>query len=71
MSAQPNPTPTPISKSWEDEWFEKEGVKDDAEKEAIRGRARVMRYANAKQKHDEEESDPKNPKNKQKPWYKE
>lgn len=69
MSAQPNPTP--ISKSWEDEWFEKEGVKEDAEKDAIRSRARVLRYANAKQRHDEEEADPKNKDKGKKPWYKE
>lgn len=69
----PQLTPTPAqvdSGDWESEFFKKNGVTDDAEKNAIRGRARVMAYDRAKQRADEAE-EKRSKGDDKKPWYKE
>jgi hypothetical protein len=52
------------------EFFAQEGVVDDEEKDAIRSRARVTRYAEWRRKKEEELADPKN-KRKGKKWFQE
>ncbi len=49
----------------DEEWFTKEGVTDPKEKEAIKARARVLRYADHRRKLDEKPPDDE-PKKK---WY--
>jgi hypothetical protein len=53
------------------EFFTSEGVTDDDEKEAIRARARVTRYATWRATKEAEAADPKKKKKSGKPWYKE
>lgn len=60
------PESTPFDDS---EFFASEGVTDDDEKDAIRARARVTRYANWRAAKEAEAADPKK-KKKGKPWYK-
>jgi hypothetical protein len=62
---QPNtPPPTPSADpnaDWtakEKAWFEKNGVTDDKEKEAIRGRARVLAYDRERSKFETESNTP-------------
>jgi hypothetical protein len=63
--------PAPISDDPDKEFWEAEGVTDPDEQEAIKSRARVLRYADYRRKKDEEAA--KNPKKKKsgRPWYKE
>ena len=64
----PTPTPADLAKDdWEKKFFEKEGITDDKEKDIIRSRARVIRYAHAKTKAEEAEATPKE--KKEKKWY--
>lgn len=54
------------------EFWEAEGVTDDEEKEAVRARARVIRYASWKTKQDEEAAKAKKKGGeKRNRWYKE
>ncbi len=49
------------------EWFKAHGVTEEKEKEAIRGRARVLEYARHKQDFEEKKKTPADPE--KKPWY--
>jgi hypothetical protein len=60
--------PSPFDDS---EFFTAEGVTDDDEKEAIRARARVTRYAEWRRKKEEEDADPKRKKKSGKKWFQE
>lgn len=63
-----NPPNPPFDDS---EFFASEGVTEDEEKDAIRARARVTRYANWRAAKEAEANDPKRKKKSGKPWYKE
>ena len=65
--ALPVPPPNTDNRSgWEEEFFKKHGITDDKEKDAIRGRARVLAYDRARSRAEESESTPKTSK-----WYEE
>jgi hypothetical protein len=54
------------------EFWDREGVTDDEEKEAIKSRARVIAYADYRRKKAEDDSkDGKGKKSKRPRWYKE
>jgi hypothetical protein len=55
---------------WEKDFFDKHGVTDDKEKDAIRSRAKVLAYDRARSKREaEEEGEGKPPSEKK--WYQE
>jgi hypothetical protein len=60
--------PPPTSAFDDSEFFTSEGITEDEEKDAIRARARVTRYAAWRAA---KEAEPKGKKPKGKPWYKE
>jgi hypothetical protein len=62
---------TPPSTDPDNEFWEAEGVTDEEEKEAIRARARVLRYADYRRKKDEESAKNKSKKKTGRPWFKE
>lgn len=65
-----DPPPDP-PKDEDEEFWEKEGVKDPEERDAIRARARVIRYANYRTAKEAEEAKTKKGDGKdKKPWYK-
>jgi hypothetical protein len=76
MAAKPElvpPAPDKPKPDWtakEKEFFDSEGVTDDKEKAAIRGRARVHAYDRARQKFENESSKPDDKPDDSKPWYK-
>jgi hypothetical protein len=53
---------------WEKEFFDKHGITDDKEKDAIRGRARVLAYDRARRRAEEKEENEK-PSNGDKKWW--
>lgn len=61
-----NPPPPPDPNAWEDEFFKKHGVTDDAEKKAIRGRSTVFAYDRARRAAEDAASPDKD---KKKKWY--
>lgn len=68
----PNPPPPPADPNadWttaEKAWFEDQGITDEKEKEAIRGRARVLEYDRTKKEFNEKKKAP--PEEKKKKWY--
>jgi hypothetical protein len=65
MAQQPPTPPSTPPDKWEDEFWKKHNITDDAEKNAIRGRARVLAYDRARRKAEEEGTTP--PKDKR--WF--
>lgn len=69
-----NPPPVPPTDpnaEWttaEKKWFDDNGVTDEKEKEAIRGRSRVLAYDRARQKFEDNKTAPPEPKPKKK-WF--
>lgn len=62
----------PSSDDPDKEFWEREGVTDDEEKEAIKSRARVIAYADFRRKRDEDAAkDGKKKKGNRPRWYKE
>jgi hypothetical protein len=59
------PAPTPFDDT---EFFTSEGVTEDEERDAIRARARVIRYVDWRKKREEEMSQPE--RKPRKKWYK-
>lgn len=72
---QPPTPPADPNADWtaaEKKWFDDNGITNEDEKEAIRGRARVAAYDRFKVKFDEEKDKGKKPDNggkPKKPWF--
>jgi hypothetical protein len=60
------PESTPPS-NWEEEFFKKHNITDEAEKKAIRGRSVVMAYDRARQAAETAETEKNKPKERK--WY--
>lgn len=68
MAKPPTPTAKEVEKGdWEKDFFEKHKITDEAEKNAIRSRARVLAYDRASTKAEQQESTSDD--DKPKKWY--